>query len=464
MNTVLRKLKKEHIILIMGIIAALLILRLPLQNGLTEQGRTALSIFAVCIVLWMTRLIPLAATGLLAIALISVTGVMSSSEAFAFFGNSAVFFLLGVFFLSSALIRTGLSKRLTLLFLERFDRTPRYFLTGVLSVSACLSLLMPEHAVAAMIFPILVEIGDQLKLKKGESQFGKAMFLALAWGTVIGGVGTMLGGARAPLAVALIRESYGIRVGFLEWAVASVPLVVLLLPFAYLMLIFGFRIDIKSINHVKAFLQQEVTRIGRMSGEEKRLSWLMLVTIFCWIFFGKHIDLATIAMISGVCIFVFKIALWKDVEEFVNWGVIVMYGGAIALGKSLTETGAVDWLAINLLHLEHMAEPMAVLVLIVLSIILTETISNVATIAVLLPIGFGLVDAGLFSPTLAGFIIALPAGLPFNFPIGTPSNAIAFSSGYYTIQESFKRGILLNIISVIFIYLLYLFYWPLLDL
>jgi sodium-dependent dicarboxylate transporter 2/3/5 len=445
------------------ILALLLLVQAP-PEGMTKAGRNALVIFVLCLSLWVTNLIPLAATSLLAIVLIPLLGVMGPSRAFSFFGNQAVFFLLGVFLLTAAMIRTGLSKRVALLFLERFDRSPRFLLVGILFTCAFFALWMPEHAVAAMMFPIILEVASQLQLAPQKSRYGKAMFLALAWGAIIGGVGTFLGGARVPLAVGLLREAYGMNISFLAWAKAAMPVVILMLPLASLHLILLFPPDIAEVKRAKHFLRQELDRIGSMSSREKRMGALMLATIVCWVTAGHKLGLAEISVIAAIGLFVLRIVRWNEIEDYVNWGVIVMYGGAIAIGKALTETRAIEALIMNYLPFEQIPSFALLVILSVISILLTEGISNAAAVAVLIPLGFGMASRCGISPILIVFAVTIPAGMPFCLPMGSPPNAISYSAGHYSIKEMVRSGIFLNIAAILVLMLIMWFYWPLIGL
>jgi len=434
---------------------------MPAQQGLAVPGQRALAIFLLCLVLWTTNVIPLAATSLLAIALLPLLGVLPTGRAFSYFGNSAVFFLLGVFLLTAALIRTGFSKRLTLLFLVRFDRTPGRLLFGILFGSAFLALLMPEHAVVAMMFPVVLEAARSLDLEPGRSAYGKAMFLSLAWGSVIGGVGTYLGGARAPLAAALLEEAYGIKISFVQWASAAIWIPLIMAPVAYLVVRLAFRVDVESIAPATRLLEQKVADMGRMSAQEKKVALLLAGTILCWIFGSDELGLATISILSAVLLFVLRIVRWNEMEEYVNWGVIVMYGGAIAIGSAMAETDAVTWLIDRSFPLESMAPLMVIAVLALLSNLLTEGISNAAVVAMMVPIGFGIAGSTGISPVAITFAITISAGLAYCLPIGTPPNAIAFSSGYYRIADAARIGVFLNAISVAVFVLIVWLVWPL---
>ena len=182
---------------------------MPPPAGLEPVAQRALAVFVVCLVYWVTNVLPLMVTSILAMVLLPLTGVQSAKDTYALFGNEAVFFILGAFLLAAALIRCGLSTRLALAVLRRFGHTPRTLLLSFFLMNAFMAFFMSEHAVAAMTFPITLEIAAVLGLQRQRSSYGRALFIAMAWGTQIGGIATLLGGGRAPLAIGMLREATG---------------------------------------------------------------------------------------------------------------------------------------------------------------------------------------------------------------------------------------------------------------
>ncbi len=171
--------KKNFRYLVLSIAAFLfaLIVYLPTPEGLTIEGKKALAIFVLCVVLWVSQVIPLMITSLLAIILFPLMGILPADKTYSLFGNQAVFFILGAFILASAVRRAGLSDRIALIFLTWFGHSPKVLLLGVILLSAFFSFWMSEHAVAAMMFPIVTTIALSLKLKPNKSNYGKALFL-----------------------------------------------------------------------------------------------------------------------------------------------------------------------------------------------------------------------------------------------------------------------------------------------
>lgn len=432
--------------------------------GLSHQGYHALVIFGLCVVLWVSNLIPLAVTSLVAMAAIPVLGIMEAKKTYALFGNEAVFFILSAFVLAAVMTGSGLSTRLARAMLVRFGRTPTRLVLTVFLLSALLSFIMSEHAVAAMMFAVVVEISRALDLPAGRSSYGKLLYLAIAWGCVIGGIATFLGGARAPLAVGMLREATGQDFSFFEWMAAALPIVIPLLLLGFVLLLWLFPRDIASVEVGLQSLRSKRLEMGRISLNEQIVAVIMVLTILAWIFLGKQLGLASIGLLAVGALFVFRVVSWQAIEEYVNWGVILMYGGAITLASALEKSGAAKWLADQ--GLSGLADSPFVVIAIIslLSLLLTECISNAAVIAILMPIGMSLEQSMGIDPRVMTLAIALPAGLAFCLPMGTPANAIVFSSGFLKIREMILPGMIIQL----FAWLLFLasawLIWPLLGL
>lgn len=440
------------------------IVSLPTPPGLSVEGQRALAIFSVCLVLWVTHIIPLAVTSLLAIALIPIAGVLDSKEAFATFGNQAVFFILGAFILSAALMKSGLSSRITLWFLRKFGANPRRLLLGILLVPAFLSFWMPEHAVAAMMFPIVLEIAHSLEIKPFSHRYGQAMFLSLAWGAAIGGVATFLGGARNALAVGILKETTGQFIGFFEWMTAVVPIVFVMLAVAYIIIKVFHPVDIKDTSRAITVLEKKNKELGRVSFDQKMIGSIMIVTVLAWIFLSRITDLANIAIVAVFVLFVFKLVNWRDIEAYVNWGIILMYGGAIALGFALEKTGAAAWLSKTVLGSFGLSSLMILVAFAFLAIMLTEGMSNAAVVAMLMPVALGIAKANGIDTKAMVYVISVPAGLGFAMPMGNPPNAIAFSSGFIKHRKMLSIGLLLDVIAWVIFIAMALIYWPMIGL
>lgn len=441
-----------------------LLVTAPPFDGLSVEGQRAIAVFIVCLVLWVSNALPLAVTGIFAIVLVPVFGVLSKKETYALFGNEAVFFILGAFILAGAVMHSGISNRIALNIMDRLGGSPRKLLVSIFLLAALLSFIMSEHAVAAMLFPIVLEISKSLGLRPGQSNYGRLLFFSLAWGSVIGGVATFLGGARVPLAVGILKETTGSSIGFLDYSIAVFPLVAVLLVVGFLVLTRLFPIDIKEVGNARNVIEKKLKGLGKVTSNEYSVGAVLAVTILAWMFFGENFGLATVALISVVALFVFRMVRWKDIEEYVNWGIILMYGGAIVLGAALDKSGAAKWLVDSALGNWSGSPWMVFAAFSFFSILLTAAISNAAVIAILLPVSIGMAETLRIDPMILTYAIAVPAGLDFMFPMGTPAIAIAASSNYITVRETVKGGFIMFLTSWIVFNLVAAIWWPLIGL
>ncbi len=451
-------------ILLLTIALAALVAFGPTPEGLSVSGQRVMGIFTLCAILWVTGLIPLQITSILAIILLPMLDIMPSSEAFALFGNKAVFFILGAFILSAALIDCGLSTRLTCLALNRLGTSPKALRNGILYICAFASFWMSEHGVAAMCFPIVLGIVKAFGLKPYESRFGQSFFFALAWGCIIGGIATYLGGARNPLAAGILFQERGIEISFMRLLSASFPIVVVMLGVATFILNRFFPEENVDMSRAMKLLAREQEKIGPLSKREITVGLISFITIVCWIVFHQKIGLANIALLAVAALFACRAVRWNEIEANVNWGIILMYGGAIALGSALHSTGASTWIVTRMLGDMNLSPLQMIILFGVLSLLLTEFISNAAVVSLLMPVGLGLAGAHGISPEAITLAVALPSGLSFIMPMGTPATAIAYSSGFIGQRTFIGYGLFMNLCSFVVYVLVVWLYWPLLGL
>ena len=433
-------------------------------QDLSREGYKVLCVFFLCVSLWTTNLIPLSITSLLAIATIPMMGIMNASDVYSFFGNKAVFFILGVFILSAAMIACGLSTRISIWVIDNWGASPSRLLMAIYFLSAFSSCFMSEHAVAAMMFPIVSEIVKTLDLSKKDSVFGKGMFFALAWGCIIGGTATVFGGGRVLLGVEILEKiTHTASIGILEYTQLSFPLVFILFICGLVVLKLFFPPDITDIEPVHQVLQEKLKSMGAITIKEKGIASVMLLTLIAWFCFSEDIGIANIALIAIVLLFVLNLINWKMVEEHVNWSIILMYGGAICLGEVMSQSGAALWLAKHAFEGITQSPTVFLLLVAVLSTLLTNCMSNSAVIAILLPPALSMSDSYGISPSMVAMTVILTSNFAFMLPIGTPASAVAYSSRFITIGEMVRTGSLLSFLGMVAFMLLLFFYWPMLG-
>lgn len=434
--------------------------RLAPPAGLTPAGYHALILFGATIFLWVSGFLPIAVTALLAMVMLPLTGIMGAKQTYALFGNEAVFFILGAFILAAAMTGTGLSARLARAMLVRFGSTPRRLALTVFLLAASLSFCMSEHAVAAMLFPVVAEITESLGLKAGKSSYARLLFMSIAWGCIIGGIATFLGGARAPLAVGMLRESTGLTFSFFEWTMAAATIVAPLLVVGYLLLVRFFPVDVANVDKGLQFLNRKRLETGKVGANELITALVMVMTVSGWMLFGERVGLANMAILAAAALFTFRVVSWQKIEEYVNWGIVIMYGGSIALASSLEKSGAALWLVNRGLAAFSPSRFAIIATISLVAILLTECISHAAVVAILMPIGLSLAKGTGMDPRVMTLAIALPAGLAYCLPMGTPATAIAYGSGYLKSRDIIVPGAVIMAISwLLFLGSAYLV-WP----
>lgn len=451
----------QRILLTLGLGIAILVYLRPAPPALGEAGRNAFAIFALCTTLWVTNAIPFGVTGLLAVALLAATGTMSPAEAFAAFGNSAVFFLIGVFILAAALVESGLSKRCALLFLRRFERSPNAFAFGMLLAAAFGTIWMPNQATSAMLFPIALEVAAALRLAPRQSNYAKVLFLSLAWGAMIGSNASFLGSTRAPLALGMMQQRYGTTIGFVDWVLAALPVVLLGIIVAPLVLRLVFRQEAVDFASARAVLERAVAEMGHMQRRQWLAGAILVSCVVAWITLNARVDLAVVALLGAAAVFATRVLDWEQAERRIHWNIVLMYGGAIALGVVIDRTGAARWLVEQATGAAAIPPVLAITGVALGALLLSEFMSNAAAVAVMLPIAFSLGDQLGLSPMPLVLATSVGAGLDFALPFSSAPNTIAFASGYLRMRDVLQAGGLMTVASILIILLVGWWWWPL---
>ncbi len=459
----LLKEKSRGIIFVITSVVAAVALILPPPDGLTIAGYRALIVFGICGVFWVAHVLPLAITSLLAMVLLPVFGVLDTATTYSLFGNKAVFFIIGALILSTGIVQSGLSERIAIYVLRRADGNPRRILRGVYALALVASFIMPIHAVAAMLLPILIRITRWLELTPRKSQFGKALMFSLVWGSLSGGVATFLGGGRNILAVTMLEESTSVTIGFMEWIIAIMPISILIGIIGYILIHTLFNIDVEHTEKLQEELEKSHKKIGKLQDAEKKMLVIVAATITAWVFFSDVIGLANIALLAVVVLFMSRVVEWKDAEKHVHWGVVLMYGGAIALGVAMEQSGAALYITQNIIDILPVQPWIILISLMVVTLLLTELISNSAVVAMMMPVGLSLALSYGIHPIAITYVIAVAAGFAFMLPMGSPSNALAYETRFFNMKESIRYGGLMNIVALGGLILGMLVWWPILG-
>jgi len=446
--------------LALPVLLLLIVLLLPRPDGLTYEGQAMFAVLAFAASVFILQPIPLGLAGIIVLVLPLILGVTTVTDTFHSFGNSAVFFLIGAFIIAAVVEKTPLHRRVALSFLKVAGKSPKLLVLGTMLAGASLSFIMPEHGVIVLLVPILMYTVVGMGLVPLRSNLAKSIMIGAAYGATIGSLGTPLGGARNPLTIGFLKLE-GIKVDFLEWMMLSVPIVILSILAVWLLLIFIFPSELKDLKLGKKVIEEEVKDLPSLGSRNKFIIAILILLILAFIVLPSvfDVELSLIALMGGVVMFFVGKMKWEDVETKIPWGIILLYGGAISMGIHLADTGAANWLADNILDITSGNVFLSIVLVLVLTKVMTEFMSNTAAVSILLPIGFAVFTESGLPPEMGAMLVGLSGGLAFMFLISTPGNLISFSSGYFTQKDLLKAGFLANILTLGILLLVVYTYW-----
>jgi sodium-dependent dicarboxylate transporter 2/3/5 len=453
-------------------------------EGLSDQANAVLASTLWIAIWWITEAIPIAATSLLPIILFPLSGALPLDDTTSSFGHRFVFLYLGGFILALAIQKWNLHKRIALNIIMVVGINVQKIILGFMVATAFLSMWISNTATAVMMLPIGIAIIKQMKDLKNSPEdenliFGKALMLSIAYSASIGGIATLIGTPPNLVFAGIIQEVYNIEISFLKWFQFGLPISILLLAISWVYLTkVAFKFKQNEFNKGKEEINRQLEELGSISYEEKIVLSVFVVTGLAWILrtyllnkFIPNLDDSIIALISGISLFLFqannqegkneKIMNWEDAVKL-PWGVLLLFGGGLAIAQGFQSSGLANWIAENLTQLNGFSLFIILLVLITAVNFLTEITSNLATTAMLLPILAPTAVILGVHPYILMVGATLAASCAFMLPVATPPNAVVFGSNYLKISDMVRVGILMNIISIIIIFMMVYFILPIL--
>lgn len=434
--------------LLLGLVVFLLLLLAPLPAGLTPEGRRSLAVMGLCVCWWFTSPVDLPVTAIIGMALLPVLGVLEPAEAFTLFGNQAVFFIVGVFVTAAVVLRTGLSGRIALWLLRPMAGSEDRLATGVLLLSTGLCALVVSHAVAALLLPIVLELIAALELKR-DGRLARRLVLSMVWGTIIGSNLTLLGSARAGLALGLLDEFGGAGaatgVSMLGFTAVAAPVVVIGTAATWLVLRLAFPPEGVRTDGAVEWLERRQQARGPMSGAERGVLVVVVAMVVCLVLFGEQVGMGSIALLFSALLLAVRVGDWEGIERYVSWGTVLLFGGAIVIAGAVEQTGGAAWLVGLLLPDGGSPDPWLVVAGVGwVALLLTELASNSAVVVLVLPLALQLgADLGI-DPRAMLFFTVLPSGMAHVLPTSTPAMALGFSTGFIRTRDTFFSGLVLD--------------------
>jgi sodium-dependent dicarboxylate transporter 2/3/5 len=488
----------------------------PQISELSIESKIVLATAFWMAVWWITETAPIYVTALLPLGIFPSLNVTDFTETSFNYADNIIFLFLGGFLLAKAVEKSNLHKRFAYKMLNLFGTNPKYIVAAFMVVTWLLGAWMSNTATAILMLPIALAVISLLDNVEKHSKFVVCLLLSVAYSASIGGVTTLIGTPPNAIFASLAKSIVGVDVTFSQWLLLGLPIGGITLFVAWLYLIrFGSKItDIDpDIIGGKGIIRKKLGELGKMSRDEKLVAIVFILTAAAWITRGliwkdilPMVDDSMIAIASAILLFLIpstsssassgkenldspkfeqasdgmgskyvtnyqgtnnnnknknnvsdntpsRLLDWNTAVT-IPWGVLILIGGGLALADGFTSTGLGDWIAGQLSFLGSANYMIMILVLVTLAILPTEMISNTATAALLLPISASLATSMGINPILFMAPVAIATSYGFIMPVGTPPNAIVYSTGYISVAKMARAGIPLDLISIVLVTIL----------
>lgn len=476
MEVFFKKYKKEAALVTGLLLCLFFFFANPL--GLVYKAKLVLALAALMISWWVLDAMPLPVVALVPIVLFPVLDISSLKEVTKSYSDSIIFLFMGGFFIGIAIEKWNLHKRIALGIINITGTNGNRIILGFIIATGFLSMWLSNTATTMMMFPIAMSvihvIATHNKESTGVKNFSLVLMLSIAYASNFA-LGTIIGTPPNVAYVNYIHEKFNFTIGFTDWMIVFTPLTIVLLFMLYWILVkFLFPNKIKHSIEGKSFIKTELKALGKLSSPEKRVLLVFIITVFLWI--TKDIinsiqkmivlDDTIIAMIGAITLFIIpsgnkttardeRLLDWPDTGKMA-WGILLLFGGGIALAKALEDVKLMDQLGVYIASYATDNIFLMILIVTTISVFLSEVMSNVAQVIVMAPVISAVAVALHLDPLLLGIPMTLGASCASMLPMGTPPNAIVFASSHIKIKDMIKAGFVLNIICII---LITLFCW-----
>lgn len=466
----LTALKIRQIGLIAGLLSFVVAIQLPPPTDLTQQGWLVLAIAVWMAIWWMTEAVPIAVTALVPLVLFPLLDLGTIASVGGHYGSKVVFLIFGGFVIGLAIQRCNLHLRIAMKTVKFAGTEPKRVVGGFMIASAFLSMWITNTATTVMMLPIAYSvallINSESKIQpKANTNFGSSLMLGLAYGASIGGMMTLVGTATNVMFKGYFEDNYGVEISFLDWMLVAVPIGLTLLVIVWWVLT-SVLFPCKKEGHqgISEIVDAKINELGDMSTAERRTLFVFLLTVSLWIgkgfiepFIGDlRINDSSIAIFGAILLFIIPadwkqgifLLEWGDTKNL-PWGILLLLGGGLALAGAMDSFGVAHWIGSKLTLFNDIPSWLLVLITVTMIILLSELMSNVATLTAFLPVIVAVAIGYGEHPFLLALPAALAASCAFMLPIGTPPNAIVFGSGLISIPQMARTGLLLNIIAIL---------------
>ena len=472
---------KSYTFLIGPLLFLLFLFLNPLN--LDTKACRVLAVAVLMIFWWITESLPMPVVALLPLILFPLLDIATISKTAAPYANEVIFLFMGGFLIGLAIEKCHLHKRIALTIVKWTGTSGDRIILGFILSTGFISMWLSNTATTMMMFPIAVSIISVVKNTKIDAiktaNFSLAILLSIAYASNFGGMATIIGTPPNAVYATFINKTYDYEISFASWMMLCLPIVILLLLGLYVVLVKWMHPNnIRSSSQMEEIIRDELQGLGPMTVSEKRVMAIFFGTAFLWItrglinnITGLSIDDNMIAIFGGVLMFIVpagskdvpeeKLLEWKDTRNM-SWGILLLFGGGITLAGALQDAGLIEMLGKAIAQFSGTNVLLIVVMITVVSIFLSEVISNIGQVIVLAPVVTGIAEVLEINPFLLGMPMTLAASAAAMLPMGTPPNAIVFASGHISLKDMMRVGFVMNIVSIVLIVLFCYFVLPLL--
>jgi sodium-dependent dicarboxylate transporter 2/3/5 len=463
--------QQKGIALLAGLIIALLLYFIN-PFAVSEPACRVLAVAALMITWWVTEALPMPVVALMPLILFPLLQINDIKKTAAGYGNEVIFLFMGGFMIGLAIEKWNLHRRIALNIVKLTGTSGNRIVLGFILATGVLSMWLSNTATTMMMFPIALSVIQVVNEGKqpaaNYTNFNLCLMLAIAYSSNFGGIATKVGTPPNTQFIGFFEKKYNISIDFIDWMLVCTPLAILLMLSLYF-----FSVKILFPNHIKKdvkageYLKAQLTLLGKWKPAEKRVLIIFIGTALLWIFKQVinncqstfKLDDNMIAIIGAVALFICpsgntekennNLLEWEDTGKMA-WGILLLFGGGIALADALEKAGLIqqlgNWLA-------QYAGGGIVLIFFVtlLSIFISEVMSNVAQVIVFSPVVCALAESIGMNPLVLGMSMTLAASCASMLPMGTPPNAIVFASGHIKLKQMLRAGFIMNIVALILI-------------
>lgn len=429
------------------------------------RARISLALLFAVAMLWVTELVPLAVAALLIPVVVVVAGISGPDAVLQPFFHPIVVLFFAGFLLAEGMRHTGVDRVIALNILRRASVKPAFLMLTMMALTAFLSMWMSNTASAAIVIPIAIAVLQKIPESDQPTGYRRALILAIAYSATVGGVGSAIGTPANILAMTFLNDLAGTTFGFADWFAYGLPVVVVLIPVIWLYLMLAFRVKFERVGgHLnRSIYERELKNLGPLSRDQRLLFVVFIAIVALWLTDFLHGIDAGIVALGGVLILFLAETLKKEDLNRINWNALLTFGGGLALGNVLVLTGVSDWIALHLTGLVVLPPLLVVLLVAGLTLAIGAFISNTACAAMLIPLAIPLAQILHMDPRLLVVIIAIASSIDFALVVGTPPTMMAYATGYFQVQDIFKRGVALDIIGILLLSFGVIWIWRLLG-